>query len=206
MIDLSGIRNIIFDYGGVIINIDFKLTINAFKKLGFLHIEEIIFQGKGSELLLQMEKGELSHEEFYNEVRRLSGLKITNKEIEKAWNALLLEMPDKRIKTLEKLKSNYRIFLLSNTNSIHYEQYAADLKNKYGYSDFNKLFEKAWFSFDLGMAKPNPDIFHFVLKDAGLNPSQTLYIDDLEKNVLAAEITGMKGHFLRPDEDISGLF
>jgi len=170
MIDLRGIKNIIFDYGGVIINIDFKLTINAFKTLGFTNVEEIIFKTGGSELLLQMEKGTISHNEFYDEVRRLSGLKITNKEIEIAWNALLLDMPMARIKTLEKLRKDYRILLLSNTNSIHYQQYHADLKNHYGYSDFNKLFEKAWFSFTIGMAKPDVEIFQFAINDAGINP------------------------------------
>lgn len=206
MVDLNGIKNIIFDYGGVIINIDFNLTIRAFKELGFTDIEEVVFQGKGSELLLEMEKGKLSHSEFYDEVRRLSGLKLTDNEIKIAWNALLLDMPTERMNTLKKLKSQYKIFLLSNTNSIHYEHYAADLKNKFGYSDFNNLFDKAWFSFNIGMAKPEEDIFCFAIKDANIDPNETLYIDDLEKNVRAAEKTGMRGYFLTPEKDISDLF
>ncbi len=206
MIDLNGIKNIIFDYGGVIINIDFRLTIDAFKKLGFVNTEEVIFRAEGSEILLQMEKGILSHNNFYNEIRRISNLSLTNKEIEDAWNALLLDMPQKRIQILEKLKTNYRIFLLSNTNSIHYDHYRAQLQDKFGYPDFNFLFEKAWFSFNLGLTKPDKNIFQFVLKDAGLDPKETLYIDDLENNVMAAEKEGIKGYFLKPGEDILNLF
>lgn len=206
MMDLKGIKNIIFDFGGVIINIDFRLTINAFKKLGFVNIEEAIFKAEGSEILLQMEKGIISHADFYDEIRRISNLSLTNFKIEEAWNKLLLDIPRKRIKILEKIKSDYRIFLLSNTNSIHYKQYRLQLQDKFGYPDYNYLFEKAWFSFNLGLVKPDKDIFQFVLKDAGLNPEETLYIDDLKINVDAAVNEGMKGYNIEPGEDISTLF
>lgn len=206
MIDLNGIKNIIFDYGGVIINIDFNLTIDAFKKLGFENIEEEIFKAKGSDILLKMEQGLLSHDEFFEEIREISKLKLSNNEIRFAWNALLLDMPIKRIQVLERLKLNFRTFLLSNTNSIHYIQYREQLENMYGYSHFNLLFEKAWFSFELGLTKPNEDIFRFVINDAGIVPDQTLYIDDLITNVEAATQTGMRGYHLKPGEDIVNLF
>jgi glucose-1-phosphatase len=205
MVDLKGIKNIIFDYGGVIINIDLQLSIAAFKKLGFSNVEEILFQLNSSKLLLMMEKGQISPEGFYQEIRKSSGLTLSDKEIETAWNTLLLDMPAKRIRLLEKLKIHHRIFLLSNTNKIHFHHFAKQLKDKFGYSNFDELFEKAWFSFDLNMNKPNPEIFQYALNDARLIPDETLFIDDTKINTDAALKVGMKVHHLEPGEEITEL-
>jgi glucose-1-phosphatase len=205
MVDLKGIKNIIFDYGGVIINIDFNLTIDAFKILGFSNVEEVLFQSNSSRLLLMMERGQLSPEEFYQEIRKSSGLKLSDIEIEIAWNALLLDMPEKRILLLEKLRKKYRIFLLSNSNIIHYNKYLSQLNDQYGYSNFNMLFEKAWFSHDLNMNKPNLDIYNYTLNDAELVPHETLFIDDTKANTDAASKVGMKTYHMKPGEEITEL-
>lgn len=205
MVDLTGVKNIIFDYGGVIINIDFKLTINAFKQLGFINIEECIFQSKGSDLLVKMEKGHISIEDFRNEIRNISKLGLTDDQIDFAWNALLLDMPAKRINLIEMLKTRYRIFLLSNTNKIHYNTYLKSLQTEFGYADFNSLFEKAWFSHDLGLIKPTAEIYNYVLNDASIKPQETLFIDDSELNIIGARNVGLKVHHLY-NEDILDIF
>jgi glucose-1-phosphatase len=205
MVDLKSIKNIIFDYGGVIINIDFNLTIDAFKKLGFSNVEEVLFRPNSSRLLPMMERGQMSPENFYQEIRKYSGLNLSDKEIEIAWNALLLDMPEKRIRLLEKLRNKYRIFLLSNSNIIHYHQYLSQLNDQYGYSHFDMLFEKAWFSHDLNMNKPNLDIYYHTLKDAGLIPHETLFIDDTKINSDAASKTGMKIYHMKSGEEITEL-
>lgn len=205
MIDLAGVKNIIFDYGGVIINIDFKLTINAFKELGFVDVEECIFQSKGSDLLVKMEKGHVTINEFMNEIRQISKQNFTDEQIESAWNALLLNMPVERINLIEKLKSRYRVFLLSNTNIIHYNKYLISLQKEFGYNNFNSLFEKAWFSHDLGLIKPYKEIYDFVLKDASLLPDETVFIDDSEINIIGAKATGLRTYYLK-DEDILDVF
>ena len=205
MIDLSDVKNIIFDYGGVIINIDFKLTINAFKELGFLDVEECIFQSKGSDLLVKMEKGHISIKDFRNEIRNISKQNFSDEQIDFAWNALLLDMPSKRIKLIEQLKTKYRVFLLSNTNIIHYNTYLKSLQSEFGYADFNSLFEKAWFSHDLGMIKPSAEIYNFVIKDASILPQETLFIDDSEINITGAKNAGLKVHHLY-NEDILDIF
>jgi putative hydrolase of the HAD superfamily len=205
MIDLRGIKNIIFDYGGVIINIDFALTINTFKKLGAKEIEKILFQTDSSDLLQQIEKGLISPPEFYHKIREITGLDINDNTIRDAWNALLLDMPQKRIELLEKLRTRYRIFLLSNSNIIHYHYYQEELKNKYGYSDFNSLFEKAWFSFNLHMIKPDKEIFQFVINDALLCPDETLFIDDSEINIKGGQLAGLRTHHLLNEEIVDIL-
>lgn len=205
MIDLKGIKNIIFDYGGVIINIDFGLTINAFKQLGFLNIEECIFQSKGSNLLVKMEKGQISINDFRDEIREISKQNISNEQIDDAWNALLLDMPSKRIRLIEELKKKYRIFLLSNTNIIHYNKYLNSLQNEFGYTNFNSLFEKAWFSHDIGLIKPSEEIYKHVMKEASILPEETLFIDDSEVNINGAKKIGLKVYHLK-NEDILNAF
>ncbi len=202
MVDLKGIKNIIFDYGGVIINIDFSLTITAFKKLGFLNVEDCIFKSKGSDLLLKMEKGEISDNDFRNDIRKIANLKLTDQQIDFAWNALLLDMPKERIKLLEKLKTKYKIFLLSNSNSIHYNKYLKDLQNDFGYSDFNKLFDKAWFSFQIKMVKPDLEIFKYVLSTSSILPNETLFIDDSITNIETAKETGIKTYYLNNKDNL----
>ncbi len=200
MIDLKGIKNIIFDYGGVIINIDFSLTINAFVELGFINVEDCIFKSKGYDLLLKMEKGNISNEDFRNELRKISKIKLADNQIDFAWNALLLDMPIKRIKLLEKLKTNYKIFLLSNTNSIHYNKYLKNLQTDFGYSDFNKLFDKAWFSFQIKMVKPDSEIYKHVLSEASIQPNETLFIDDSKINIEGAKKLGIKTYYLNKED------
>ena len=205
MIDLTGVKNIIFDYGGVIINIDFKHTINAFKELGFLNIEESIFQSKGSNLLEKTEKGQITIKDFRDEVRLISKKKLTNEQIDFAWNALLLDMPTERIRLVEDLKTRYRVFLLSNTNVIHYTKYLKSLQQEFGYNDFNSLFEKAWFSHELGMIKPTKEIYNYVLNDASILANETIFIDDSEVNIKGAKMVGLKVYHLK-DEEIVDAF
>jgi len=204
MVDLAGIKNIIFDYGRVIINIDFKITIDAFKKLGFSEIEKAIFRSGSTKLLTQIEKGTLKPDEFYNQIRRISNLPLTDKDIENAWNALLLDMPEKRIQLLKNLKNKYRIFLLSNSNIIHFQHYSQELKIIH-HTSFDQLFEKTWFSFNLKMTKPHLNIFKYVITDANIKPIETLFIDDMEINVAAAKKVGMKGYALLKGEDVTDI-
>lgn len=204
MVDLRGIKNIIFDFGGVIIKIDFKITVDAFKKLGFTAIDKIVFNPEGTKLLTQMEKGLISPKEFYSEIRKLSGLSLSDRVIESTWNALLLDIPKKRIELLKKLKSKFRIFLLSNSNIIHYS-FCSEYLSKTHNTSFQELFEKTWFSFNVKMTKPHLNIYRYAISDAKLIPSETLFIDDLKINVEAATKTGMKGYTLLEGEDITAF-
>lgn len=202
---MEEIKNIIFDFGGVILNIDFSQTMDAFKKLGIQNPEELYSMTKQAELFAAMEKGEIDEEAFFNELRRLAGKDISNVELRRAWNALLLDWPRFRLILLENVKKKYRIFLLSNTNKIHYDKYAADLEQNYD-SSFEQLFEKAYFSFNHGMIKPDKSFYELVLKENNLNPFETLYIDDNDINLPSAEILGINTYHLTDGEDVIELF
>lgn len=206
MIDLKGIKNIIFDFGGVIINIDHSLPEKEFRKLGLNNFEDLYSQAIQNDLFDKLEKGLIKPQKFREEIRRNIKTEVSDEVIDEAWNSIILDIPAERIRVLEKLKPLYQTFLLSNTNKIHYDQYLADLQRVYGYNSFNDLFKKAYFSFELGLRKPDKRIFELVLNENKLLPHETLFIDDTMQHIEAASKLGILTHFLENGQDISNLF
>jgi len=200
------IKNIIFDYGGVILNIDPSLTFKALKEAGTEDIEGLHLHLTTQEFYNKLETGQITPEEFRKSIKEYTKTNMTNQQIDDAWNALILDMPAHRIKLLEEIRSKYRIFMLSNTNKIHYDKYRADLERDFGYPDFSHLFEKAHFSHEIGYRKPDARIFQYVLDVHGLKPEETLFIDDSLINVEAADCLGMTGLLLENGVEINDLF
>ena len=147
MIDLKRVKNIIFDFGGVIINIDHSLPEKKFRELGINNFEALYSQANQSQMFDKLEKGLIKPDVFRNELRKFIPGVVSDTEIDDAWNSILLNIPVTRIKIVEEVKKDYNIFLLSNTNKIHYDCYLADLQRVHGYKSFDDLFHKAYFSF-----------------------------------------------------------
>ncbi|MCK5029197.1 MAG: HAD family phosphatase [Bacteroidales bacterium] len=187
----KNIKNIIFDLGVVIINIDTDLTVKAMKELGFSNFQESYTLFKQTDLFDRLEKGLINPGDFRNELRKHIVDEVSDDKFNKAWGAMLLDFPKERIDLIKKLSEKYNIYLLSNTNEIHYNQYIKDFKNQYGF-EFNSLFVGAYYSFKMGMRKPDVDIFQSALSDSKLNPEETLFIDDLKANIESAKKTGLK--------------
>ena len=206
MINLTGIKNIIFDFGGVVIDIDFQAAANSFKKLGISDFSKMYSQISQVQLFDRFEKGILSPQEFRTELKTFLPSKITDNQIDDAWNSMILNIPAKRVDLLLNLKNQYRTFLLSNTNKIHYDFYLHHFKNTYGFDNFSHIFEKAYFSFEMGMKKPDKDIFNYVLSNSQLIPNECLFIDDSEPNILTANTLGFSTYLLPPGKDICSLF
>lgn len=185
----ESIKNIIFDLGNVIINIDPELSVQAMSQLGFQDFDKSYSLLSQSNLFDSLEKGLITPDQFHNEINAELKTKVSSDEINKAWGAMLLDFPVKRIKLLQILAKKYRLFLLSNTNVIHFHQYNNDLLNQFGFG-LNSLFEKAYYSFEMGLRKPDPEIFEQVLEESNLNPFETLFIDDLDKNI---DVAGRMG-------------
>ena len=204
----ASIKNLIFDFGGVICNIDVKLTENAFIDLGLkaFNTKESITDSRG--LFDKLETGSISPADFRMELKRFFRNPVTDDQLDQAWNAMLLDIPVSRIRLLEKLRTNYRIFLLSNSNEIHNRKYSADFSIKFGYQDLDSLFEKAWFSFNIGLKKPDSAIFDYVVKHSRIDPYETLFIDDTLVHVEGANKAGLHAHHLNlaKNEEISALF
>jgi glucose-1-phosphatase len=195
---MKKIRNIIFDFGGVIYQIDHARQIEAFKKLGIQNFESQYSQAMQSPLFAQFERGELSPEEVRQMIKIFLGKKdIEIKQIDEAWNSILTGFRMSSVKLLEGLRKNYNLFLLSNTNAIHYEIFIKEFFDQYGY-DFDDLFTKSYWSFKIGMRKPDAEIYRFVLQDSGINSLETIFIDDTLKNVEASIEAGLPAMLLKP--------
>ena len=202
---MAAIKNIIFDMGGVLYNIDYNLTADAFKELGFTNFEAMYSQFTADEVFEKLETGQITPNEFYAIIQQKSDVEISATQIKNAWNAMLLGFRATAINHLIEIKDSYRIFLLSNTNAIHLEKVDQDydtLKQSIGY---DALFEQAWYSHKIGFRKPNEDIYEFILKEAGLNAEETLFIDDSFNNIETAKALGIQTHLLLPYESIEEL-
>lgn len=201
---MQNIKNIIFDLGGVILNIDFKKTYEAFHLIGLKDFGQYINQFHISDLFLKYEIGQIDDLEFIDNVAKLSDAPMSKDKIVQAWNALLLDFPKERIELLKKIKSKYRTFLLSNTNSLHLQEYNERLHNEQGVY-LEDLFEKTYYSHVIKMRKPHAEIFELVLNENNLKPSETLFIDDTYSNFEEAQRLGIQIHHLEPGTTIAGM-
>jgi putative hydrolase of the HAD superfamily len=208
--DPGSVRNIIFDFGGVICDLDIERTKEKFVAFGPPKEPSAVSPGESDRafnLLVEMlESGQIPPAFFRETIRNHYISAPSDEQIDDAWNALLLDIPPARIRLLETIRDRYRIFLLSNSNQIHYECYSRRFSQAFGYPDFDALFEKAWFSYRIRMKKPDREIFEFVLADKGLDPAETLFIDDTLMHVQAAQAIGIRGYHLVPGVDITDLF
>ena len=201
---MHNIKNIIFDLGGVILNIDFKKTDDAFHSLGLENFGQHISQFHITDLFLQYETGQIDDIEFIEGVAKLSDTPMSEDEIVDAWNALLLDFPPERIMLLKKIKTVYRTFLLSNTNSIHLNEFQQRLHNEQGVY-LEDLFEKTYYSHVVKLRKPHADIFQLVLNENNLDPSETLFIDDTETNFPEARELGIQIYHLKHGMSITDM-
>ena len=179
---------IIFDLGGVVVDLDISRTIQAFEKIGLSSLTRQIGAGHHQGILARLEKGLISVDEFFNDIRLLSGNRPTVAEIESAWNAMLVQLPAVRVLFLEKLKAEKPIILLSNTNSVHHRYFDGMAE---GYSSLSHLFDKVWYSYQMNLSKPDPAIFSHLLDFHGLHPENVLFVDDSNVNIEAAAKLGM---------------
>ncbi|RLD88150.1 MAG: HAD family phosphatase [Bacteroidetes bacterium] len=199
-------KTIIFDFGGVVIDIDPQLTINAFDKLGMTDSGTFLQPDFINNVIRKFERGILTPEAFRDKVRARANTDFTDQEIDDAWNALLFDIPAERIEVIEGLKKTHKILLLSNSNEIHYDLYVRDLQLRFGYREFDELFDKAYFSFDLHLSKPDIEIYEFVMYQHKLNPAETLFIDDNLENINSAKSLGWKTYHLQSPERIRDIF
>ena len=178
--------------GGVLLNIDYNLTTEAFKELGIAHFDEIFSKFRQDRVADNFEKGFISENDFRNYIRDRAGRNYDDYNIDRAWNAMLLDFPPRRLNMLQKLSSDgYQLFLLSNTNSIHMRSLLHDFNVQFGIP-FDSLFNRVYLSFEMGMRKPEKEIFGKVLNDFELHPAETLYVEDSQQHVETAKQLGIE--------------
>lgn len=189
------IKNIIFDFGDIFINLDKQATYKELAKLGVTEISEEMMQQ-----YFQYEMGLTTTDEFVGWFHEK--FTISKENLIKSWNAILLDFPLHRLKFLKELSESkkYRLFLLSNTNELHISW----IQNDWGvqlYNEFKNYFEQFYLSHEINFRKPNANIYEFVLNENDLKPSETIFIDDTKENTDAAKKLGMQVWNLIPEED-----
>jgi len=200
-------KNLIFDFGGVIIDIDYHHTLDGFRKLGFVNVEEAFNQLSQKPLFDLFETGKISAEKFFTSLKSFfPGIKPNTVDLMHAWNAMLGEFPEENNRLLHKLKKSYRTFMLSNTNETHINYYYKKLKRWYNIETMGGFFEKVYFSYQVGLRKPDEEVFHYVLRDSGLRADETLFIDDSPQHVEGAIKAGLKAYHLNNGEKITDMF
>ncbi len=198
------IKNIIFDLGGVLLNLDMAKTRQEFFDLGLTQIDELFRIGHAASFFKQYEIGAISDQEFVDEIKKELKESVPDQQIVHAWNAMLLDFPSKRVEWLKKQRQQYRIFLFSNTNALHLIEFRKSFKEAHGF-EIDELFEKAYYSHEVQIRKPDAGAYQLVVDENGLEAAHTLFIDDALINVEAAIATGLQGYHLKQGEELSLL-
>jgi putative hydrolase of the HAD superfamily len=191
-------KAVIFDFGNVIINIDVPRTFQAFATLTGKRqavIEKLVSE---NQLFRRYETGQFTDIEFREIVRQTVGFPLSDSEVDKAWNSLLLDIPQRRIDLLKEIRKKYPIYLLSNTNNIHIEASNSYLKKAFGYRHLDELFDQLFLSYEIGMWKPDTEIYEYVLDEINLKPQEVLFFDDNPHNIQSASALGMQTILVEP--------
>jgi putative hydrolase of the HAD superfamily len=201
----SSLKNIIFDLGGVLLDLDVQKTFDAFGEMGLTKEVMMKRYNREENFFLQFEKGQISAKEFRASLRKMIGNSVSNEKIDYAWNEMLIGFKDDTIRLLSDLSGKYPLYLLSNTNEIHLPFYSEQFRETSGGTTMQKYFIETYYSHIIGTRKPEPESFRYVLKDAGLEPAETLFIDDFEENCTTAREIGLVAHQYKPEEDLKDV-
>lgn len=202
---LNGIRNLMFDLGGVIIDLDRQSCVDTLVALGDSHADELLGLSMQKGEFMKLEEGKISAADFYNEMRRRIGRPVSDNEITDAINELLIGIPVERLRLLRELKQHFKVMLLSNTNSIMFDTKIADCFAQEGLS-VSHYFDDIFLSYRLKACKPHAEIFEKVIAQAQIIPEETLFFDDSQQNLDTAAALGFKTYLVTPDRDILSFF
>ncbi|MBS1589475.1 MAG: HAD family phosphatase [Bacteroidetes bacterium] len=188
---ITGIKHILFDLGGVLINLDYNRTEQAFVNLGIKNFGNIFSQLKQTTLFDDLETGKIPTSTFFEELRKFSGTQLSDDQITFAWNEMLLDFPIRRLEILQQLRPHYDLVLISNTNEIHEIAFNRILQQAHGVS-LASFFDRYYLSHKIGMRKPDPAVFQRILNECGFEAQHTLFIDDNAQNIAVAQSVGIQ--------------
>jgi len=205
MILKEGIRNIIFDFGGVLFEIDYDLPAIAFENLGFGDFKSFYTQAAQNPMFDLLETGKIENDKFLDFLNEFVP-EASREQVLHAWNVILLRIMPIEVECVHKIRqSGIRTFLLSNTNAIHVAEFEQMIAKTMDFELFKSAFEKIYYSNAIGIKKPHPETFLQVCEWNGLNPAETLFIDDSAQHVEGALLAGLHAYHLKPGERISEL-
>jgi FMN phosphatase YigB (HAD superfamily) len=193
------VKAIILDLGGVILNIDYQRTIRAFELLlkNGANVEAFYTQAKQNQVFDLFEKGEISAADFRTDLKKIFGLQLSDHGIDEAWNAMLLDLPLERLTFVSELRKKYPVYLLSNTNEIHYQAFRKNLEETFDNpSILEDFFDKTYYSHLIKQRKPTAAAFNHVLDDNQLNAYEVVFVDDSAQHIEGAMSLGIDARLL----------
>jgi putative hydrolase of the HAD superfamily len=193
---------LLLDLGGVILNIDYDLTAAAFLQLTGQNFEKIYTQANQTALFDRLEKGNIGEAEFYSEIKQFFGGEWHENDIRSAWNKMLLDLPENRLQFIEKTAKKIPIFVLSNTNIVHKKAFDEILRRSGLYERFYACFQKVYFSHEIGMRKPDAEVFEFILAQNSIPKEKILFVDDSSQHIAGAKRLGLSAYFLEKGKNI----
>ena len=186
-------------------NINPLLALLEFEKLSGIDKDDLLSKFISTRIFEKFETGSINTAQFGRELSEIMNHEVSDSEIERIWNMLILDFPPSRVELLQRLRKNYSIYLLSNTNVIHIRKFTRELYANYGF-EMADLFDKVFYSCDIGIHKPDEGIYTYVLKAADLVPSETLFIDDSIANIKAAERLGISVIHIHDGHEVTEYF
>jgi putative hydrolase of the HAD superfamily len=189
MANISSLKNILFDLGGVILDLNVNGTLEAFLNMGFQ--KELLSYPENfyTDIFFNYETGKVSTSEFRDSIRKLAGINFSDQDFDNAWCTMLARVPKKRSELLVTLSKNYNLYMLSNTSELHIEKFRTLFHETAGYN-YEELFKRCFYSHEIGLHKPDPESFHHVLNEANISAKETLFLDDNIHNIKAAKELG----------------
>jgi HAD superfamily hydrolase (TIGR01509 family) len=207
IVQAPSVKNLIFDLGGVLLDLSVDQTIDAFSRLSGMDKEKVKTIFVSSPEFEAYESGDLDDNQFRDFVRKAYNISAKDEELDRCWNAMLLTLPIEKLKLLETLKTAYNLFLLSNTNNIHLRHInEVILRSVTGETDLDRYFHKAYYSHRMNKRKPEAEIFRQVLDENNLDPSQTLFLDDNLLNVQGASSLGIQTLYVTSADFVLNVF
>jgi FMN phosphatase YigB (HAD superfamily) len=191
MPEQADIKNILFDLGGVILDIDVQATLSRFYELGFPPVLLQYPHNMNTDLFFRYETGKIGTREFLNEMRTISGVDVADEVLVEAWNAMIVRIPAERTSLIARLGERYNLYMLSNTSPLHVPVYETMFREAGG-RDMHRVFKKLYYSYETGWHKPDREAWEHVVKDAGILPQETLFLDDNIYNIKASKELGFQ--------------
>ena len=204
-IDLTKIKNIIFDLGIVLLDLDFEASKKKFQALGLDDLDAFYSFFHANPFFHDFETGHISETEFIKGLKKLITKPSAETEILEAWNSIISGFPAKKIEFIKTVSQFYNIYMLSNTNSLHAKKYEQQFYETAGDSIY-LYFKKIYYSHNIGYRKPDKKAFLTIINENSLIPEETLFIDDLEQNLVTAKEMKMKTYLYKPDNDLFTIF
>ena len=202
MIDLKNIETIIFDLGGVIIDLDSKSVIDQFQRYSDKTARDIIRLISQSQDLIDYETGKMSDSDFCQTVNKLLHTELSQASFETIWNSFLGNIKQDKLHLMLALKDQFNLLILSNTNAIHQRSFDQRVGELISTRIMSDMVHTAYYSHELGLRKPDPNIYKRVIDLQNLNPTRTLFFDDRNENINMAQDFGIQAILVEYSDQI----